>query len=163
MSSYPGSMSSMSKLERQIAKRLARGTGSARTPTRRFKKKFKSGGRQKGVRNTMTTEVRRAIVAGLAQRGGEDGLVGYVRWLGADRNVGALLLRSVLPLEATVRATVEQVVSLEHLDEDLRKHGLPPSAELFARPVFEVDYKGSAVETEEAEIADSEPEPTVSK
>lgn len=146
----------MSKIEHEIAKRLARGTRSPRTPTRRFKKGFKSGGRQMGVRNTMTTEVRRAIVAGLAERGGEDGLVGYVRWLGADRNVGALLLRSVLPLEATVRTTVEQVVTLEQLDANLRKNGLPPSHELFARPAFELDYKGNGFVEDEAEVVAEE-------
>jgi hypothetical protein len=147
----------MSKIEHQIAKRLARGTGSPRTPTIRFKKGFKSGGRQKGVRNTMTTEVRRAILEGLAQRGGEDGLVGYVRWLGADRNVGALLLRSVLPLEANVRATVQQVVSLEQLDASLIASGLPPSDRLFNGDVFKLDFRGTpSPEADEVEVVEVE-------
>ena len=86
----------------------------------------------------------------------------YVEWLGEDRVVGTALLRSVLPFEANVRTTVEQVLPCtEQLDENLRKNGLPPSAELFARAAFEVDFKGDSVEADEAELI--EPEPPVSK
>jgi hypothetical protein len=146
-----------SKVERAIAKRLGGVTPTqARGPGRRFKKGFKSGGRKAGTRNHLTTEVKTAIVTGLSRLGnrlGGNGLTSYCEWLGEDRVVGTALLKAVLPFEANVRTTVEQVMTLEQLDASLVAKGLPPSAELFARPVFEPDWRGTPdPEANEAEV-----------
>lgn len=160
---------STSKVERAIAKRLGGVTPTqARGPGRRFKRGFKTGGRKAGTRNALTTEVKTAIVTGLSRLGDRlgsegGGLVSYVEWLGEDRIVGTALLRAVLPLEANVRTTVEQVLTVEQLDEHLSKSGLPRSAELFAKPAFAVDFRGSPNPDDEAETLESEPPPAASK
>ncbi len=156
-----------SKVERAIARRLGGVTPTqARGPGRRFKKGFKSGGRKAGTRNHLTTHVKTAIVTGLSRLGdrlGGNGLTSYVEWLGEDRVVGTALLRAVLPFEANVRTTVEQVLTYEQLDERLSKNGLPPSAELFAKPAFQIDFRGSPNPDDEAETLESEPPPAASK
>jgi hypothetical protein len=68
----------------------------------------------------------------------------------------------VLPFEASVRTTVEQVLTVEQLDEHLSKSGLPRSAELFAKPAFAIDYRGSPNPDEEPETLESEPPPAAS-
>jgi hypothetical protein len=111
----------------------------------------------------LTTNVKTAIVTGLSRLGdrlGGNGLTSYVEWLGEDRIVGTALLKAVLPFEANVRHQVEQVLTIEQLDASLVARGLPKSTELFARPAFELDFKGNiepedeVVEVEETEIKD---------
>ena len=159
----PTSTPSVTELEAKLADRLGTGAQGPQ-PGRKREHSFargrrKSGGRQRGVPNTITKEVRTAIVQGLSELGdaGEDGLVGYVRWLGRDRAVGAMLLRSVLPLE-TIRTTVE-VQTAEQLNASLVAAGLPTMDRLFARSAFELDFKGSPIEADEAELVEVEESP----
>ena len=68
-----------------------------------------------------------------------------------------MLLRSVLPLE-TIRTTVE-VQTAEQLNASLVAAGLPTMDRLFARSAFELDYKGSPIEADEAELVAEESPP----
>jgi hypothetical protein len=142
-----------SKVERAIARRLGGVTPTqARGPGRRFKKDFKSGGRKAGTRNHLTTHVKTAIVTGLSRLGdrlGGNGLTSYVEWLGEDRIVGTALLKAVLPFEASVRTTVEQVVTLEQLDQRLIASGLPPSDRLFNGDLFKPDFGSGAPDADD--------------
>jgi hypothetical protein len=158
--STPSSVPSVTELEAKLTDRLGTGAQGPQPGRKRehsyARGREKSGGRQRGTPNTITKEVRTAIVQGLSELGdaGEDGLVGYVRWLGRDRAVGAMLLRSVLPLE-TIRTTVE-IQTAEQLNASLVASGLPTMDRLFARSAFELDYKGTPIE--DAEIVESGPE-----
>ena len=63
----------MSKIERKIANRLAKGSAPGRAranPGRRYRKgRRKTGGRAPGTPNVMTREVKEAIIEGLSRIG----------------------------------------------------------------------------------------------
>jgi hypothetical protein len=61
-----------------------------------------------------------------------------------------MLLRSVLPLE-TIRTTVAEVRTTEEFNARLGALGLPPMDQLFARPVFALDYSTDAANDEAVE------------
>jgi hypothetical protein len=127
----------MAKKVSRICERLTRGSQPERARTAgggRFGKAHpKRGGRRKGVLNTMTRELREAIL-NAAIRYGEDGkglndLEGYMFLLASeDRKVFGTLLRAVLPME--VKASFVTSVNIpyqtiEQAEKEARELGVP--------------------------------------
>ena len=146
----------MSKIERKIANRLAKGSAPGRAranPGRRYRKgRRKTGGRAPGTPNVMTREVKEAIIEGLSRIGsdgkGKDAIVGYVERIGRqDIKSGAMLLRAILPLQVNANVCTNNITryeTVEEIDADLAARGLPPMKDL-----FQIDFKGD-------EVADAE-------
>ena len=117
------------------------------------------GGRAKGVPNVVTRSVRASIIEGLAQAGGggPEGVVNYVRKVATENSsLGVALLSLVCPRQAHVEVTRnEQVLlTIEDLDNSLRRAGLPVTAE-----AFRLDFRGDPAEdATEAEILEPAPE-----
>ena len=137
----------------------------------RFRKgKQKTGGRLRGVANVVTTDCRKEILRGLAAYGsdgeGTDGIAGLVyAAVKADIRNAIPLLSVVTPkqMHADIHRTEVQLLSIEDLDRSLIASGLPPTDQLFARPTFPIDFKGSdPIEVEdvtEVEVAAEERPP----
>jgi hypothetical protein len=126
--------------------------------------KVPGSGRPKGKGNLISADTRREILAGIAAHGsdgkGSGGVAGAVYRAVADNPRNAVsLLCAITPreLQADIRRTEVQITSLADLDSELQRMGLPTTDRLFARPIFECDFKGTPVpETEEAEVVEAE-------
>jgi hypothetical protein len=119
-------------------------------------KRKKLGGRAKGTANLISRSVRESIIEGLARAGGggPEGVVRYVTAAAkADYKYGIALMSLVCPkaIEANIRHEQATLVTIEDLDIELQKAGLPPSSE-----IFKVDYKGSQTPEEPAVDGESE-------
>jgi hypothetical protein len=127
----------MSKVGK-IAKRLTSGSQPGRGQIANggglYRKGHKKiGGRKKGVQNTLTRELKEAIINAAIRLGadgnGKDGLEGYLMMLGREeKRTFGMLLRAVLPMQvnASVTTTVNvKYKTLEEASEEARKLGLP--------------------------------------
>jgi hypothetical protein len=88
-------------------------------------------GRPKGSQNKLTRELRELIVEAAERLGrdgeGEEGLLGYLMWLG--RKVPgsyAVLLGGVMPVHVNATVTHKQVKTLEEAVAEAKARGLPP-------------------------------------
>jgi hypothetical protein len=117
----------------------------------KFKKgRAKSGGRAKGQSNLISADTRREILRGIAMYGsdgkGTDGVAGAVYAACADNLRNAVsLLCAIVPREVAATITRHEVnyTTIAELDEDLLRHGLPPTAE-----IFRLDFKGTSAPAE---------------
>jgi len=131
-----------------MSKRLTRGSQPARARAgnagRYQQGHKKAGGRQKGVPNVFTRELKEAILNAAIRHGadgtGEGGLEGYMFLLArTDRKTFGMLLRAVIPTQ--VNASVSTFVnveykSVEQATAEARALGLPE------KRVFELkDYQ----------------------
>ena len=92
----------------------------------------------------------------------EGGVAGLVFAVVKDNLRNAIPLLSIVTprqLTADIHKTEVQITSLADLDGELAKMGLPSSRELFARPAFEIDYRGSAVEDDTEDMVAAAEEP----
>ena len=145
----------MAKTVDKAFQRLTRGSRPARGrvggPGRYKKGHKKTGGRQKGVPNVFTRELREAILNAAIRHGadgnGEDGLEGYMFLLArTDRKTFGMLLRAVMPTQ--VNTSVSTLVnveykSVEQATAEARALGLPE------KRVFELKDYRTQDETEE--------------
>jgi hypothetical protein len=131
--------------------------------------KFPGSGRQKGRANYVTRSTREAILEGLTTAGnsmGREGIVSYVVAAAkADFRHGIALLSMVTPRHLNADVTIRNepvITTIEQLDAELAKAGLPPS-----RDIFKIDYKGTPApsDADEAEVVEAEisPPDTVAK
>jgi hypothetical protein len=132
-----------------IAKRLTRGSQPARKCVNNGGGLYrrghrKTGGRKKGTQNTLTRELKEAILNAAIKHGldgkGKDGLEGYMLMLASnERKIFGVLLRAVLPMQ--MNASIETSLNvryktIEEASEEARRLGLPE------RRVFELkDYR----------------------
>ena len=126
--------------------------------------RFPGSGRQKGRANYVTRSTREAILEGLTIAGnsmGREGIVSYVVAAAkADFRHGIALLSMVTPRHFNADVTIHNepvITTIEQLDAELAKEGLPPSGE-----IFKVDYKGSPTPSDfdEAEVVEAEISPS---
>jgi hypothetical protein len=120
----------------------------------------KIGGRARGVPNVVTRSTREAILEGLTIAGnsmGREGIVSYVVAAAkADFRHGIALLSMVTPRHLNADVTIRNepvITTIEQLDAELAKAGLPPSREIFA-----ISYKESPApsDADEAEFVEAE-------
>ena len=139
-------------------------TDSRLRPRTLFEKgRAKTGGRPRGQGNLISADTRRDILRGIAAHGcdgkGTGGIAGAVYAACADNLRNAVsLLTAIVPKEASVnvtRTTEVQYTSIQELDDELRRLGLPPVGE-----VFKLSYASDIDDATEAELVDSEPTPT---
>jgi hypothetical protein len=115
------------------------------------------GGRERGQPNHISRSTREAILLGLEIAGntmGRQGIVSYVVAAARkDFKHGIALLSMVTPRSADLHVThAPAPVTLEELDEQLRKLNLPPMRELYSP-----DFHGDSVEdATEAEVVAEE-------
>jgi len=127
----------MSKVGK-IAKRLARGSQPGRGQIANggglYRKGHKkTGGRKKGVQNTLTRGLKEAILSAAVRHGedgkGKDGLEGYMLMLARqEKKIFGVLLRAVLPMQVNASVTTSVDVkykTLEEASEAARGLGLP--------------------------------------
>jgi len=127
-----------------------------------FKKGHKKlGGRECGVPNVITRSTREAILEGLTIAGnsmGRQGIVSYVVAAAkADFRHGIALLSMVTPRHLNADVTIRNepvITTVEQLDAELSKAGLPPSGE-----IFKIDFQGNPTPSDanEAELIDETP------
>ena len=99
-------------------------------PGRFEKGHLKVGGRKKGTPNAVTRDARQAILDGLSEYGGPEGLKGFVKKVARENiSTAAMLLRAVLPIDTKINVTKEVNViypSFEDLQREAELLGLPP-------------------------------------
>jgi hypothetical protein len=101
---------------------------------------------------------REAIIEGLCAYGengkGKNGMVGFVlAAIRKDIRNGVTMLGMITPkaIDAHITRAEINYTSVAELDQDLIKHGLPPSAE-----IFRLDFKGTRLpDTEAALVIDA--------
>ena len=115
----------------------------------------KTGGRVRGQQNVVTRTIREGIIDGLNAAGGAGGVADYVTRIALeDPKLAVQMMALVVPRQAHVEVTRnEQVLlTIDQLDESLRRAGLPVSNQIFA-----LDFKGSDPEdVAEAEVVAEE-------
>lgn len=135
----------MGKRERLTSDELqaAIETSKPKTPHRFAKGHEKKGGREKGVKNKVTVQLKEAILQAAelegSDRNGKGGLVGFMRKL-SRRNpvVYGRLLEKLLPYQLTGKdGSPMQVVhqTREQLLERMKERGLPLPPSLLEMPV----------------------------
>ena len=110
--------------------RTRRERGRTVRPGRFEKGHPKVGGRKKGTPNAVTRDARQAILDGLSECGGPEGLKGFVKKVARENiSTAAMLLRAVLPIDTKINVTKEVSViypSFEDLQREAELLGLPP-------------------------------------
>ena len=99
---------------------------------------------------------REAIVIALNNLGGggQDGLINWIEdAVREDTGFGIKLLTAIVPRQSDIHVTrtTPEIRTIEALDEELRKLNLPCTRELYG-----IDYKGSPIDADEAEVAVAE-------
>ena len=88
--------------------RTRRERGRTVRPGRFEKGHPKVGGRKKGTPNAVTRDARQAILDGLTEYGGPEGLKGFVKKVARENiSTAAMLLRAVLPIDTKINVTKE--------------------------------------------------------
>jgi hypothetical protein len=108
------------------------------------------GGRPKGIPNKINLDTRKAIIEALTQLGNEldqgnrQGVISFIKAACRENLTnGIKLLTAITPKMLDVdiqKTTTIKYRTIEELDEDWARRGLPPLKEIFA-----VDFKGTPV------------------
>jgi hypothetical protein len=150
----------MAKTVDKAFQRLTRGSRPARGrdggPGHYKKGHKKTGGRKKGVPNVLTRDVRQAIIDGLTEFGGPEGLKGFVKKV-ANENIStaAMLLRAVLPIDTKVNVTKEVnfvYPSFADLQREAELLGLPAETILELKDYRRLPTPAAELEGEANEI-----------
>lgn len=122
---------------RRIQKKVARGTRGKRSvrPIHRFSKdnQPEGRGRKKGQVNTLTRELKEAIVTAAAMHGedgkGKNELIGYLFRLAKNKDPYLFtgLLKAIIPLQVQMGGTPQEkpYQSAEEVRAELERRGLP--------------------------------------
>jgi hypothetical protein len=121
------------KTFKRVAKRTRSPRGKGTRRDHLWKKgRPKTGGRKRGVPNTITRELKEAIIKAAESHGrdgkGKDALVGYLYQLAAKKEptLFVSLLRTVLPMQTNLAAQeADGYESVEEVRKELRAAGLP--------------------------------------
>jgi hypothetical protein len=102
----------------------------------------KRGGRKKGTPNRHTLVSREAIIIGLNEAGGREGMIGIVKQL-IEKNIENAIPLFQLITPRQVDATINQEATVRYqtvaeIDAELAKRGLRP-----VREIFQIDYKST--------------------
>ena len=92
----------------------------------------KTGGRQKGTPNVVSRDARQAIIDGLTEFGGPEGLKGFVKKV-AKKSIttAAMLLRAVLPMDTKINVSKDVNIiyqTFEEMQREAELLGLPPES-----------------------------------
>jgi hypothetical protein len=127
----------LAKVASNLRKKIGRGTRRKRAaPPHAFKpgnKKPEGSGRKKGQPNTLTRELKEAIVTAAAMHGsdgkGKDELIGYLFRLAKNKDPYLFtgLLKAIIPLQVQMGGTPQEkpYQSAEEVRAELERRGLP--------------------------------------
>jgi hypothetical protein len=123
----------------------------------RFQKGHKkTGGRQKGTPNVVSRDVKQAIIDGLTEFGGPEGLKGFVKKVAKENiSTAAMLLRAVLATDTKINVTKEVnfvYPSFEDLQREAELLGLPPETILEVKDYRRLPAPAAEVEGEANEV-----------
>jgi hypothetical protein len=142
---------------RQIRKKIARGTQRKRSapPVHRFTKdnQPEGRGRKKGQVNTLTRELKEAIVTAAAMHGedgkGKNELIGYLYRLAKSKDPYLFtgLLKAIIPLQVQMGGTPQEkpYQSAEEVRAELERRGLPQQT------IYRLEHSPGTV-AEDAEV-----------
>jgi hypothetical protein len=152
----------MSKKVSKLAKHLTRGSQPARAHganAGRYQKGHKkTGGRRKGTPNVISRNVKEAIIDGLTEFGGPEGLKGFVKKVAKENiSTAAMLLRAVLAMDTKINISKDVNIiyqTFEEMQREAELLGLPPESIVELKDYRRLPPPAAELEPQPVEVND---------